>query len=693
MKRFPITTHAHLFLSTAFALLVGVACNISDSSDQDNFGSPNEGDACAQEGSTRLDFVCRDGAWSLTDPTSPADMGTPPPTDMATTNACSPESDAVLCAAANANCGFLPPTVDSCGLRRAPDCGECPGGDVCIDNTCGCPGESDQELCQMTQAVCGALSVMDSCGVERMLDCGTCMGEDEVCENNACFIPCGDETSADLCRGAGAQCGAISVVNACGVQVTINCGQCQGAGEQCTSNNTCGCVPDTDQELCAAANAQCGQVSLTDNCGVTRTINCGGCAGADDVCDMNNQCICTPETDEAFCGRNNAQCGMFSGMDNCGSMRVANCGTCNEGTCESDNTCSVCQPEGATQFCARLGITCGDVTELDNCGDIRTAACGSCTNERVCNGSNACECPAPSCNNVECGLTFNACNNSSDCGGCGNNEVCQANQCVCQPETDAELCAGAGATCGSVTVQDRCNTTRTVNCGACSGSQVCVNGGNTCCSSESNADFCQGAGAECGNISGTDNCGYPRSISCGGCGNNEICNGSNQCECVAETDQQLCQMAGAICGSLTVQDRCNATRTVSCGTCPTSGGRDNNTCSSNACSCTPYTNAQVCSNAGATCGSVTGSDGCGGTKTATCGSCPTSNGRDNNTCNGNQCVCTPYTNAQICSAEGASCGGVTGSDGCGNSKSVFCGGCSGGCCNEFTNQCSSGLCP
>jgi len=35
---------------------------------------------------------------------------------------------------------------------------------------------------------------------------------------------------------------------------------------------------------------------------------------------------------------------------------------------------------------------------------------------------------------------------------------------------------------------------------------------------------------------------------------------------------------------------------------------------------------------------------------------------------------------------------VTGPDGCGNTKSAFCGGCVGGCCNEFTNQCTTNQC-
>ena len=38
-------------------------------------------------------------------------------------------------------------------------------------------------------------------------------------------------------------------------------------------------------------------------------------------------------------------------------------------------------------------------------------------------------------------------------------------------ETGAELCAEAGAECGSATVTDRCGDSRTLSCGTCSGSE------------------------------------------------------------------------------------------------------------------------------------------------------------------------------------------------------------------------------
>lgn len=40
------------------------------------------------------------------------------------------------------------------------------------------------------------------------------------------------------------------------------------------------CVGETSEQLCAAASAACGNVVATDRCGAARTLDCGGCPGA-----------------------------------------------------------------------------------------------------------------------------------------------------------------------------------------------------------------------------------------------------------------------------------------------------------------------------------------------------------------------------------------------------------------------------
>jgi hypothetical protein len=48
---------------------------------------------------------------------------------------------------------------------------------------------------------------------------------------------------------------------------------------------------------------------------------------------------------------------------------------------------------------------------------------------------------------------------------------------TCQAESDAELCQGAGAECGSVTATDRCGSVRVLDCGGCEDPLWCGGGG------------------------------------------------------------------------------------------------------------------------------------------------------------------------------------------------------------------------
>ncbi len=108
-------------------------------------------------------------------------------------------------------------------------------------STGACTAASDAELCTRAAAECGPLTVTDSCGDERTLDCGTC-------------------TDPDTCGGTGRP-------------------------------NQCGCVPETDQALCAAANG-CEMGVFTDQCGADREVDCGACApDVSPVC-TEGTCVC-----------------------------------------------------------------------------------------------------------------------------------------------------------------------------------------------------------------------------------------------------------------------------------------------------------------------------------------------------------------------------------------------------------------
>ncbi|MCK6545424.1 chitobiase/beta-hexosaminidase C-terminal domain-containing protein [Myxococcota bacterium] len=94
------------------------------------------------------------------------------------------------------------------------------------------------------------------------------------------------------------------------------------------------CEAETNDELCDAASAVCGELVTRDRCGFERTIaSCGSCtlpatcAGGG----VPNQCgtTCTPLTDAELCAQHAQQCGPLTTVDNCGVTRnVASCGQC-----------------------------------------------------------------------------------------------------------------------------------------------------------------------------------------------------------------------------------------------------------------------------------------------------------------------------------------------------------------------------
>jgi formylglycine-generating enzyme required for sulfatase activity len=97
------------------------------------------------------------------------------------------------------------------------------------------------------------------------------------------------------------------------------------------------------------------------------------------------------------------------------------------------------------------------------------------------------------------------------------------------------------------------------------------------------------------------------------------------CGCTPETDAAFCTHYGAQCGAKSGVDNCGQNRTVSsCGTCAGTG----ETCgggaqpAANVCGCTTETDAQFCARLGAECGQKSGTDNCGQSRTVTsCGTC------------------------------------------------------------------------
>ena len=102
---------------------------------------------------------------------------------------------------------------------------------------------------------------------------------------------------------------------------------------------------------------------------------------------------------------------------------------------------------------------------------------------------------------------------------------------MCVPESATELCERVSAECGALTETDNCGVERAIDCGTCSGGDLCEN--NVCgsCDPEDDVTFCARQGAECGALTSLDNCRTQRTVNCGGCGGPGLgCNLENTCQ-------------------------------------------------------------------------------------------------------------------------------------------------------------------
>jgi hypothetical protein len=163
---------------------------------------------------------------------------------------------------------------------------------------------------------------------------------------------CNAESDQAICARLGKNCGALTgIVDNCGrTRNVASCGSCSGATTCGGGNpgvaNVCGCTPETPAAFCTRLRKNCDNVRAADNCGVTRTVDCGDCRSPErcggGTPAVANVCGCTSESDAQFCSRLGAVCGSKLGYDNCGrSKYVSNCGACGYGsTCQS-NTCNV----------------------------------------------------------------------------------------------------------------------------------------------------------------------------------------------------------------------------------------------------------------------------------------------------------------------------------------------------------------
>ena len=181
------------------------------------------------------------------------------------------------------------------------------------------------------------------------------------------------------------------------------------------------------------------------------------------------------------------------------------------------------------------------------------------------------------------------------------------------------------------------------------------------CVSESDDELCDADLAECGALEVRDSCGVMRSIEdCGTCEDGLECAAggtANRCGDPDKSDAEICSEAEATCGLVDYEGR-----DVLCGTCEFPGE-----CQANTCECVDRTPEEICQKFGYTCGSVDFPKCDGTDQSIDCGSCDP----NREVCSENACVCLPETNEGFCGRIGE-CAEVTAPDNCGVIRTADC---------------------
>lgn len=139
---------------------------------------------------------------------------------------------------------------DGCGGTCAPGC---EGEQTCDEGVCICIQDSD------------CVNLNGECGY------GICNITTSTCEQAF-------NSSTDICREAPGEC---DVEEFC-TSTSVTCPEdiSKADGTECSAgtcqSGSC-CEPETDAEFCSRLGDECGDLSAADNCGDSRTVNCGDC--------------------------------------------------------------------------------------------------------------------------------------------------------------------------------------------------------------------------------------------------------------------------------------------------------------------------------------------------------------------------------------------------------------------------------
>ena len=422
-------------------------------------------------------------------------------------------------------CGTV---VNNCG--QEVNCGNCPGGQICVDHICQgcqnsaqcgegkvccdgqcysgvCCGELDcaRQTCKTRACAGHQCQYTNSQNGQPGTNCSApgkccngdcCTGEGQICYQDACCTPQSKETT---CNG---KCGYVT--NNCGQQV--NCGDC--AVKTC-QNGTCG-----DTHTCNYTPVTNGQPG--PNCPAPgKCCNGTTCCTSSQVCTGNG--CCTPIS---ICPAN--ACGNVP--NGCGG--TINCGTCPVETCKSASC--------TENICVYSNQTNGQPG--NNCASPRKCCNGTCcATGQICNTAAtppACCTPISICPANACGSISNGCGGTINCGDCPavvcKSVACTDHQCVYTNTADGGTTTGC-STNGKKCCKGQC----------CTSGQVCT--GEGCCTPHSKSTTCNG---KCGTV--TNNCG--QQVVCDACAV-QTCKTSSCTENICVYTNQTNGQGGSNCPS------------------------------------------------------------------------------------------------------------------------------------------------
>ncbi len=600
-----------------------------------------------------------------------------------------------LCSTGNAfSNGATPATFFACGCvggvcsngttvvpSTNPDGGVPPTGNCCLNAvTCGGGGTGSRCNTTLTNQCTGGAIACGACSNGFYCDpTNTCVPNTTCAQlgaTGAAGTQCSTSANPTFTRFPGDTVGQLCACGG-GRECSVPGPRLAGPGELgtcCTNTNTCG----------SGVGARCNQ-TLTNSC-TGAAVTCGGCTGSTYCSDLGGNATTGPGTCRAFttptcasqtppaggappnvCSNgNSASFPRFPG-DTTGLTCSCTSGNCyrstggapvtggTTGRCCVPAVCPANQCAGSIlDPCSQQMISCvracgagqycgsgGTCRPNETCAAYTTRGLG-----QACSNGNSASFPAGDGSNLTCTCsTANAVCVSPNPGPvvtggaagvcCLNTAVCAANTCG----TLTNTCTGATITCGC-NPGFHCEASGVGTPVACQADRTCVSYGasgavGNPCSTVASSAFPNGPGNQnltcaCSQASpfqnntcimssstmaGTCSCTPTPPANCSDNGRPNGCGGTMSAPCAAGTqacfNNACCNLPtcgtglpGQACGAI---NRCGTV--TNCGACSTANGRTNNTCTANVCVCTPY-NIGNCGVSPFTPGS--NPDGCGG---------------------------------------------------------------------------------